>query len=56
VIAIGDAIEMSARHRGWRRYADSRPHHFTVNEGVEHRGNVFGLVAPSWEQAEVSAA
>lgn len=29
---------------------------FAVGECVEHRGNVFGLVAPIWDQAKVCAA
>ncbi len=32
------------------------PDIFSVGEGVEHRGNVFGLVAPIWDQAKVCAA
>jgi nitrite reductase (NADH) large subunit len=34
----------------------SDPHIFAVGECVEHRGNVFGLVAPIWDQAKVCAA
>ena len=34
----------------------SDPHIFAVGECVEHRGQVFGLVAPIWEQAKVCAA
>ena len=32
------------------------PDIFSVGECVEHRGNVFGLVAPIWDQAKVCAA
>jgi nitrite reductase (NADH) large subunit len=32
------------------------PEIFAVGECVEHRGNVFGLVAPIWDQAKVCAA
>ena len=34
----------------------SDPDIFAVGECVEHRGQVFGLVAPLWEQAKVCAA
>jgi nitrite reductase (NADH) large subunit len=34
----------------------SDPDIFAVGECVEHRGQVFGLVAPLWEQAKVAAA
>jgi nitrite reductase (NADH) large subunit len=34
----------------------SDPNIFAVGECVEHRGQVFGLVAPLWEQAKVCAA
>jgi nitrite reductase (NADH) large subunit len=34
----------------------SDPAIFAVGECVEHRGNVFGLVAPIWDQAKVCAA
>jgi nitrite reductase (NADH) large subunit len=34
----------------------SDPAIFSVGECVEHRGNVFGLVAPIWDQAKVCAA
>ncbi|HEX4273083.1 MAG TPA: nitrite reductase large subunit NirB [Rhizomicrobium sp.] len=34
----------------------SDPEIFSVGECVEHRGNVFGLVAPIWDQAKVCAA
>jgi nitrite reductase (NADH) large subunit len=32
------------------------PNIFAVGECIEHRGQVFGLVAPIWEQAKVCAA
>ncbi|MCO6418460.1 nitrite reductase large subunit NirB [Siccirubricoccus sp. KC 17139] len=32
------------------------PNIFAVGECVEHRGQVFGLVAPIWEQAKICAA
>ncbi|MDB5531885.1 MAG: assimilatory nitrite reductase large subunit precursor, partial [Hyphomicrobiales bacterium] len=34
----------------------SDPDIFSVGECVEHRGQVFGLVAPIWDQAKVCAA
>lgn len=34
----------------------SDPNIFAVGECVEHRGEVFGLVAPIWDQAKVCAA
>ncbi len=34
----------------------SDPEIFAVGECVEHRGQVFGLVAPLWDQAKVCAA
>ncbi len=34
----------------------SDPDIFAVGECVEHRGSVFGLVAPIWDQAKVCAA
>ncbi|HEU0163124.1 MAG TPA: nitrite reductase large subunit NirB [Rhizomicrobium sp.] len=34
----------------------SDPDIFAVGECVEHRGNVFGLVAPIWDQARACAA
>ncbi|HEY4343324.1 MAG TPA: nitrite reductase large subunit NirB [Parvibaculum sp.] len=34
----------------------SDPDIFSVGECVEHRGSVFGLVAPIWDQAKVCAA
>jgi len=34
----------------------SDPRIFAVGECVEHRGQVFGLVAPLWDQAKVCAA
>jgi nitrite reductase (NADH) large subunit len=34
----------------------SDPHIFAVGECVEHNGQVFGLVAPLWEQAKICAA
>ena len=34
----------------------SDPNVFAVGECVEHRGQVFGLVAPIWDQAKVCAA
>jgi nitrite reductase (NADH) large subunit len=36
--------------------ATSDPDIFSVGECVEHNGQVFGLVAPLWEQAKVCAA
>ncbi|MBI2239365.1 MAG: NAD(P)/FAD-dependent oxidoreductase [Magnetospirillum gryphiswaldense] len=36
--------------------ATSDPDIYAVGECVEHRGQVFGLVAPLWEQAKVCAA
>ncbi|MBU6297677.1 MAG: nitrite reductase large subunit NirB [Alphaproteobacteria bacterium] len=45
--------------RGITVYDDMRtsdPSIFAVGECVEHRGQVFGLVAPIWDQAKVCAA
>lgn len=45
--------------RGITVYDDMRtsdPNIFAVGECVEHRGQVFGLVAPIWDQAKVCAA
>ena len=45
--------------RGIVVYDDMRtsdPDIFAVGECVEHRGQVFGLVAPIWDQAKVCAA
>lgn len=45
--------------RGITVYDDMRtsdPDIFAVGECVEHRGQVFGLVAPLWDQAKVCAA
>jgi len=36
--------------------ATSDPAIYSVGECVEHRGQIFGLVAPIWEQAKVCAA
>ncbi|CAA7611600.1 Nitrite reductase (NAD(P)H) [Candidatus Terasakiella magnetica] len=36
--------------------ATSDPSIYAVGECVEHRGQIFGLVAPLWEQAKVCAA
>jgi nitrite reductase (NADH) large subunit len=36
--------------------ATSEPGVFAVGECVEHRGQIFGLVAPLWEQARICAA
>ncbi|KIL97372.1 Nitrite reductase NAD(P)H large subunit [Paramagnetospirillum magnetotacticum MS-1] len=36
--------------------ATSDPAIFSVGECVEHRGQIFGLVAPIWEQAKVCAS
>ena len=46
-------------NRGIAVYDDMRtsdPDIFAVGECVEHRGQVFGLVAPLWDQAKVCAA
>lgn len=48
-----------AVNRGISVYDDMRtsdPEIFSVGECVEHRGMVFGLVAPIWDQAKVCAA
>jgi nitrite reductase (NADH) large subunit len=45
--------------RGITVYDDMRtsdPNIFAVGECVEHRGQIFGLVAPLWDQAKVCAA
>jgi nitrite reductase [NAD(P)H] large subunit len=36
--------------------ATSEPGVFAVGECVEHRGQIFGLVGPLWEQARICAA
>ena len=36
--------------------ATSDPHIYAVGECIEHNGQVFGLVAPIWEQTKVCAA
>ncbi len=33
----------------------SDPHIYAVGECVEHRGQVFGLVAPLWDMAKICA-
>ena len=46
-------------NRGVEVFDDMRtsdPEIFAVGECVEHRGQVFGLVAPLWDQAKVCAA
>ncbi|MGE0259779.1 MAG: nitrite reductase large subunit NirB [Alphaproteobacteria bacterium] len=43
-ILVGDDMRTSA------------PHVYAVGECIEHNGQVFGLVAPIWEQAKVCAA
>ncbi len=46
-------------NRGVKVFDDMRtsdPDIFAVGECVEHRGQVFGLVAPLWDQAKVCAA
>lgn len=46
-------------NRGIEVFDDMRtsdPDIFAVGECVEHRGQVFGLVAPLWDQAKVCAA
>jgi nitrite reductase (NADH) large subunit len=46
-------------NRGIEVFDDMRtsdPEIFAVGECVEHRGQVFGLVAPLWDQAKVCAA
>ena len=36
--------------------ATSDPHIFAVGECIEHNGQVFGLIAPIWDQAKVCGA
>ena len=38
-----------------RMQAVDDPHIFVVGECAEHRGKVYGLVAPLWEQGQVIA-
>jgi nitrite reductase (NADH) large subunit len=55
-LARAAGLEVS---RGVVVYDDMRtsdPEIFAVGECVEHRGQVFGLVAPIWDQAKVCAA
>ena len=66
VLAIGirPNIELARKadlqvNRGIMVFDDMRtsdPEIFAVGECVEHRGEVFGLVAPLWDQAKVCAA
>jgi nitrite reductase (NADH) large subunit len=66
VLAIGirPNIELAKKaqldvNRGIVVHDDMRtsdPDIFAVGECVEHRGDVFGLVAPIWDQAKVCAA
>ncbi|MDE2075300.1 MAG: nitrite reductase large subunit NirB [Alphaproteobacteria bacterium] len=66
VLAIGirPNIELAKQaglkiNRGIEVFDDLRtsdPDIFAVGECVEHRGQVFGLVAPLWDQAKVCAA
>ncbi|GAC1442818.1 MAG: FAD-dependent oxidoreductase [Mycobacteriales bacterium] len=37
------------------RLATNDPHVFAIGECAQHRGQVYGLVAPAWEQATVLA-
>lgn len=37
------------------RLVTDDPHVFALGECVQHRGQVYGLVAPAWEQAAVLA-
>lgn len=48
-IAVGRGIRVDDRLR------TSDPHVFAVGECAEHRGNVYGLVAPGYEMATVAA-
>src|SRR5262249_34981039 len=41
---------------GGRDMATSGPDHHAVGECIEHNGQVFGLVAPIWDQAKVAGA
>jgi nitrite reductase (NADH) large subunit len=57
-IDLARAAELDV-NRGIKVYDDMRtsdPAIFAVGECVEHRGQVFGLVAPIWDQAKVCAA
>ena len=57
-IDLARAAELEV-NRGIAVYDDMRtsdPDIFAVGECVEHRGQVFGLVAPLWDQAKVCAA
>ena len=49
-------LDRQARHRRRRRHGDvSDPSICAVGECAEHRGMVYGLVAPLWEQTAVLA-
>ena len=55
-IAAGCGSHGRARHR--RRRSDAHvddPHIYAVGECAQHRGQIYGLVAPLWEQAKVLA-
>ena len=45
-----------SRHPGRRRHGTSDPDIYAVGECIEHNGQVFGLVAPIWDQAKVCGA
>ena len=52
-LAVDAGLEVEPRHRRRRRSRVSsagRPDVFAVGECAEHRGRVYGLVAPLWEQ------
>ncbi|MET0534053.1 MAG: FAD-dependent oxidoreductase [Steroidobacter sp.] len=51
--AAGLAIDRGIRVDDWMRTSDE--HVYAVGECAEHRGNIYGLVAPGFEQAEVAA-
>ena len=45
-----------SRHPGRRRHGTNEADIYAVGECIEHNGQVFGLVAPIWEQAKVCGA
>ena len=56
-VALARAAELDVERaivvNDWMRTSD--PHIFAIGECAQHRGSVYGLVAPAWEQAAVVA-
>ena len=56
-LAVRAGLTVESRHRRRRRSrvpADVDADVYAVGECAQHRGRVYGLVAPLWEQAQVS--